>query len=120
VNASNKFNKQLSALGANPNVPGMSENTQDNHSHHLLSGGCFSGLPMKAYVNRGMKLARMPVGGDIEGYRGANGCIVRYNKKTGEWVKAYSSGVASYMKPDAGKRYYERGLERDGGVFNDN
>ena len=59
---------------------------------------------------------RGPVGGDIVGYRGLNGCIVRYNQRTHELVKAYIRGVASYMIPDLKDRYYEIWLEKDGGV----
>ena len=105
----------LSATGANPGIPEMSAKSQAYHRHHLQSGGCFSGMPMEAYVEKGAKLARRPVGGDVEGYRGEDGCIVRFNKKTGEWVKAFENGVVSYMKPSRGRKYYLDCMTDDGG-----
>jgi hypothetical protein len=76
-------------------------------------------MPMDIYVRKGVALARKAVGGDIEGYRGEDGCIVRFNKRTGEWVKAYKHGVVSYMKPDRGRGYYMDCMISDGGVTDD-
>ena len=44
---------------------------------------------------------------------------MRFDLSTGEWVKAYSTGVASYMKPSAGIAYYEKWFEMDKGVISD-
>jgi len=115
----NVIEKQLSATGENPEIPPMSEEAQRDHIKHIRPGGCFSGMPMNVYVEKGVSLARKPVDVDIVGYRGQNGCIVRYNKKTNEWVKAYIRGVASYVKPDLGEKYFLLNKIKDGGDTND-
>ena len=114
-----EFQKIYSATGANPSIPGMTVKAQMNHIHHIGPGRDFPDMTMEEYVKAGAEFARMPVGGDIEGYRGEDGCIVRFNESTGEWVKAYSTGVASYMRPKAGRRYYEKWFELDGGEMDD-
>jgi len=95
----------------------MTEKAQKRHKHHLKKD--FPEMSMDRYVSKGRDFARMPVGGDIEGYRGEDGCIVRFNNANGEWVKAYTTGVASFMKPKAGRLYYEKWLILDKGVIND-
>ena len=106
----------LSAIGANLSIPEMTEKAQQRHKHHIGPGGGFPNMSMSEYVEAGVEFARMPVGGDIEGYRGQDGCIVRFNNITGEWVKAYSTGVASYMIPGRKRQYYLDWLNLDGGV----
>jgi len=110
---------RLSATGANSFIPEMTAKAQKNHEHHIEAGRDFPDMTMEEYVKAGAEFARMPVGGDIEGYLGKDGCIVRFNELTGEWVKAYTTGVASYMIPKAGRRYYEKWLELDEGVIID-
>ncbi|MCL2362928.1 MAG: hypothetical protein FWC73_14100 [Defluviitaleaceae bacterium] len=109
----------FSATGANPAIPEMTPKAQARHIHHIGEGRDFPSVTLDEYVKAGADFARMPVGGDIEGYRGVDGCIVRYNNTTGEWVKAYSTGVASYMRPKAGRIYYVKWLELDGGIIDD-
>ena len=111
--------KKLSAIGSNPEIPEMTIKAQKRHGKHLRPGKSFAGMSMSEYAKRGMDFARKPVGGNIIGYRGEDGCIVRFDLLTGEWVKAYITGVASYMKPTAGKIYYEKWLELDKGVTSD-
>jgi len=111
--------KKLSATGCNLTIPEMTLKAQKRHGKHLRPGKSFAGMSMSEYAKRGKKFAGKPVGGSILGYRGEDGCIVRFDLSTGEWVKAYSTGVASYMKPIAGKAYYEKWLEIDKGVTSD-
>jgi hypothetical protein len=111
--------KKLSAEGANLSIPEMTAKARRNHGKHLRPGKSFAGMSMTDYVQRGVDFARTPVGGNVIGYRGEDGCIVRFNEVTGEWVKAYKTGVASYMKPSAGKTYYEKWFELDKGETSD-
>ena len=110
---------KLLATGANPSIPDMTSVAQKRHKKHLLPGKSFPGMSINEYVKNGSELARQPVGGSIEGYRGEDGCVVRFNNSTGEWVKAYDTGVASYMKPTLGRVYYEKWLKNDKGVTSD-
>lgn len=107
---------ELSAAGENPSIPEMTIKAQNRHKHHITASGAFPNMSMTDYVKAGAELAQMPVGGDIEGYRGQDGCIVRFNNATGEWVKAYNTGVASYMIPKRGRQYYLDWMSLDGGV----
>ena len=115
-------NDKVSADGANENIPGMTEKAQKNHTHHIGARGDFPNMTMEEYVTAGRDFARKPVGGTIEGYKAmdnGNAFIVRFDNATGEWVKAFNSGVASYMKPTLGRRYYEKWLKIDEGVTSD-
>jgi len=106
----------LTANGANPLIPEMTQKAQKRHKHHIGENKDFPNVSMDEYVKMGADFARMPVGGHVEGYKGQDGCIVRYNNATGEWVKAYITGVASYMKPARGRQYYLDWMALDGGV----
>ena len=119
MEVSKKKVKALSATGSNPAIPKMTIKAQKRHGKHLRPGRSFAGMTVSEYAQKGMEFARLPTGGSIVGYRGEDGCIVRFNKVTGEWVKAYTTGVATYMKPSAGKAYYDKWFDLDKGVISD-
>lgn len=96
----------LSATGENPNIPNMTKATQDRHKKHLNFGKSYPNMTMSEYVQKSGKLARSEVGGDVLGYKSHDGAIVRYNRTTNDWVKAYPAGVASMYKPTRGETYY--------------
>jgi 8-oxo-dGTP pyrophosphatase MutT (NUDIX family) len=108
-----------SATGANPNIPEMSALAQQRHKKHLANGKSYSGMSMKEYVEKSAELAHSPVGGDIVGYKGSDGCIVRYNRATNDWVKAYETGVATMFKPARGEAYYNEKMIENGGTQDD-
>ena len=102
---------EYSATGANPSIPEMTKAAQLRHAKHLRKGKSYYGMSMAEYVQKASELARSAVGGDIVGFKESNGAIVRYNKATGDFVKGYSTGVATMFKPSSGINYYEH--ERD-------
>lgn len=110
---------KLSATGANPSIPDMTVNTQKRHEKHLKPGKSYAGMTTQNYVKKSSELARAPVGGEIMGYKGSDGCIVRYDKSTNDWVKAYSTGVSTMFKPKIGERYYTENMIEDGGTQDD-
>jgi hypothetical protein len=115
----NSMRTVLSATGANPSIPDMTAATQKRHEKHLRFGKSYPGMSMTDYVQKSGELARTPVGGDVMGYRGDDGCIVRYNSATNDWVKAYDTGVASMYRPKRGEIYYLERMIDDGGVTDD-
>ena len=106
----------LSAKNANPSIPDMSPIAQAKHAKHLQPGKSYPGMPMNEYVRKSSELARQKVGGDIDGYKCSDGAIVRYNKNTHDWVKAYETGVATMFIPRDKTNYYNRQKSIDGGV----
>ena len=64
------------------------------------------------YQQKALELAQSAVGGDILGYKAKDGAIVRYNKATNDFAKAYSTGIATYYKPSDGMKYYQRDKEK--------
>jgi hypothetical protein len=110
---------KLSSTGENPDIPDMNDAAQKNHAKHLRPGKSYPHMPMIDYVKKASRLARSAVGGDIQGYGGADNCIVRYNKTTNDWVKAYATGVASMFKPKRGADYYTENMAEDGGAEDD-
>ena len=104
-----------SATGANPSIPDMSPATQARHAKHLQPDKSYPGMTMEEYVKKSGELARSAVGGDIEGYMASDGAIVRYNRVTNDWVKAYDTGVASMYKPGRKNTYFNDTKLTDGG-----
>jgi len=105
----------LSATDANPSIPDMTPTTQAKHVKHLKPGKSYPGMSMQEYVQKSGMLARSGVGGNIDGYKASDGAIVRYNSTTGDWVKAYNTGVASMYRPKRGADYFNDTKKTDGG-----
>ncbi|MCL2571878.1 MAG: hypothetical protein FWE11_05700 [Defluviitaleaceae bacterium] len=105
----------LSAIGANPSIPDMTPMSQARHTKHLQAGKSYPGMSMEEYVRKSGELARSEVGGDVDGYKASDGGIIRYNRITGDWVKAYTTGVASMYKPKRGIDYFNDTRIEDGG-----
>jgi len=103
----------LSGKDANPSIPDMTPATQYSHTKHIQKNASYAGMSMEQYVEKSGKLARSAVGGDILGYKADDGAIVRYDRAANDWVRAYSTGVASMYKPKGGKAYYIKTKERD-------
>jgi pyocin large subunit-like protein len=109
----------LSASQANPSIPDMSPATQKRHEKHLQPGKSYPGMLMADYVSQAGDLARSAIGGDIDGYKAADGGIVRYNKLTNDYAKGFINGVATMYKPKDGIDYFTRAMQREGGTQND-
>jgi len=110
----------MDALGANPDIPDMSLKAQARHLKHLRKDGCYPGMSLEEYIKRAGELARSAVGGDIVGYKIAEGdAVVRYNRATNDFAKGFDTGVATMFKPSGGERYYQKQFNEDGGVFDD-
>ena len=118
-NAIDKAVKELSATGANPDLPIMTKKVQNEHRKHLREGKSYPGMSMKEYAQKSADLARSPVGGDIDGYRASDGSIVRYNRAANDWVRAYDTGVATMFKPKRKEKYFEDKIIEHGGVRDD-
>jgi hypothetical protein len=113
---------KLNATGANPTIPPMTARNRDkqwgtgSNSDHSVD---YPGVLKHQYASQALILARSAVDGNILGYKGEDGSIVRFNKATGDWVKAYETGVATMFKPKNGEAYYYENMIEDGGVIND-
>lgn len=67
----------------------------------------YPGLTMEQYVERAVRLAEMPVGGDILGHIDKNNQIIRYDRKENDFVKAdLNKGIRTLFKPAEGIKYY--------------
>jgi hypothetical protein len=106
----------LSATGENPSIPEMTANAVRKHTKHLQTGKSYPGMSVAEYKRKGVELARKPVGGNIDGYKGTDGCIVRYDKVNNDFVKAYHTGVATFFKPSGKEKYFRNKMKEDGGV----
>ena len=62
---------------------------------------------MEQYVKRAVSLIEMPVGGSILGHVDKDGVIIRYDKKTNDFVKGtIDKGIRTMFKPVDGIKYY--------------
>ena len=94
----------------------INNNKRKSHEKHLKE---FPGMSMDQYVDRAMELIQMQTGGNIIGHKDKSGVIVRYNKKTNEFVKGRPDrGLYTMYKPVDGIEYYYKmkkgDLERGG------
>ena len=95
-----------SATGANPTLPGFTPKALDDHwiggkSDHSSE---YTGFTKEQYAERALKLARSATDDNIEGYIATKGdypgSIVRYNKATNDWVRAFpKTGISTMFKP---------------------
>jgi hypothetical protein len=112
--------KGYSASGANPDIPSFTKKALDRHwggkRDHSKQ---YPGLDKDGYAKRALELAKMPIGGDIDGYKTPDGSIVRYDKVNNDFVKAYPKGISSMYKPDDKEKYFKRAMKREGGTRND-
>jgi hypothetical protein len=99
--------------GENPSIPGFAKKRNLN-KHYADHGKQYPGLTKQQYQQKALDLVRSPVGGDVIGYKSRDGAIVRYNTATNDFVKAYSTGIATMYKPDDGLAYYERDKKKKG------
>ena len=113
-NSVSENGKNISASGANPDLPGFSEKSLDRHWGGVRDhSDQYEGLTKEQYAERAVELARSAVGGDIDGYKSTQGkfkgSIVRYNRSTNDWVRVYpTSGIATMFKPEDNADYFER------------
>ena len=108
--------RELSAVGANPSIPSMAVQNLERHwgsgakSDH---SGQYPGFTREDYSKRAVELIRMATDENISGYRAQNGAIVRYDRRTNDYVKGYRTGVATLFKPDDCERYYQRTRQKE-------
>jgi len=71
-------------------------------------------LTMEQYVERAVRLAEMPTGGDILGHIDKDGIVVRYDRKENDFVKAnVKKGIRTLFKPVDGEAYYIKARKDD-------
>lgn len=113
VNAPANAGSGLSPTGANPSIPGMSPKNLSKHwggeSDHSKD---YPGLSESGYAKRAKDLSQMQVGEKIVGYQATRGpfkgSIVRYDRESKDWVRAYHTGPATLFKPKDKDGYFER------------
>ncbi len=110
----------LSATGANPTIPGMTQKALDAHWGGMRDhSDQYPSFTREQYAERARALVRSPVGSNIDGYKAVNGAIVRYDKVTNDFVKAFNTGVATMYKPEDGEAYFSRRMLKEGGIQTD-
>lgn len=103
-------NVKASPTGTNKfEVKGF-KNKQALNNHWKDHGNQYPGFTKKQYETRALALVESPVSDSVLGHIDGNGIVVRYDKKTNDFVKGRPSrGIYTMFKPDEGLKYY---LER--------
>lgn len=100
---------KISALGENKFQMGFSKENLDKHwggaDDHSKD---YSGWTKEQYAARALELVQSAADGkQILGYKTPEGAVVRFDVKTGDYVKGYpKTGIATMFKPDRGKQYF--------------
>lgn len=110
TNTKKNGNVRASPNGANIfSVKGF-KNKQALNNHWKDHGNQYPGFTKKQYETRALALVESPVSDSVLGHIDGNGIVVRYDKKTNDFVKGRPSrGIYTMFKPDEGLKYY---LER--------
>jgi pyocin large subunit-like protein len=98
----------ISDTGANT-VPNRFDGAEKARNHYIRHGNDYPGLTQAQYVDKAADLATQAAGGDIIGFSTDDGCVVRYDRSTKDFVKAYpgSNGyVKTFYKPKGGDAYF--------------
>ena len=83
------------------------KNRQHLMNHWKEHGFQYSGFSKEQYAIRALELIQSPVGKDILGHIDRNGVIIRYDKKSNDFVKGKpSKGIFTMFKPNEGIDYY--------------
>lgn len=110
TNTKKNGNVRASPNGANIfSVKGF-KNKQALNNHWKDHGNQYPGFTKKQYETSALALVESPVSDSVLGHIDGNGIVVRYDKKTNDFVKGRPSrGIYTMFKPDEGLKYY---LER--------
>lgn len=110
----------ISAAGPNEFEKGFSSTNLANHwygcdnpktSSHKAEYGA-RGYDMKGYGRLALDLVQKPIGSGIVGHKAKDGFVVRYNTKTGDFVKGNPKhGIKTMFI--AKSEYYEKQKQRD-------
>lgn len=114
----------VSAQGANTPCTGFASRAKlkDHARRHGLGVGTSTEAE---YQKKGVDFLKQPCGGDIIGYARADGAIVRFNTRTGEYAAGKPGGsLSTYMsprcdektgeaRPDKAMDYYTRRKAKD-------
>lgn len=112
-----KSEEELSVEENNSNGPHIFKKGFNKHNlqvHHERHRNEYPELSPKQYQRRALDLVQKPVGGDIMGYKNDKGQVIRYDKKTNDFVKGHpDKGIATMFKPDQGIEYFNRQKEKN-------
>lgn len=83
-----------------------------NHQEEYKKDGI---VTAEQYEERAVKLAEMPVGGNIKGYKTQENYICRYDVDKNDYVKAdLKKGVRTMFKPEKGETYFRDMMAAEG------
>ncbi|MCL2357028.1 MAG: hypothetical protein FWC70_07710 [Defluviitaleaceae bacterium] len=99
-----------SATGANPDLPGFTQENLDEHweSHKKE----YPNLTKEEYAQRALDLARSPAGATILGFKGKNGSVARFDKNAGDFVQGFNTGIATMFKLRGGENRFNKKKQR--------
>ncbi len=86
--------------------------TKKNLNKHWIGGKRdhskqYPSFTREQYANRALALANSPIDNkDIFGFTTKDGATVRYDIKNNDFVKRYSTGIATMFKPKMGVQYF--------------
>ena len=112
--------ENTSAARANPHLKPMAQQNLDAHwggkSDHSSE---YPDYAKEQYANRATELVRSATSDTILGYKAADGSIVRFDTKNGDFVKSGELGIRTMFKPSRGLDYFFDKMAEDGGVQDD-
>ena len=111
----------LSATGANPNLPGFTSKNLNNHwvggvSDHSKE---YKGWTKEQYAQRALELVCSATSDNVLGYKSVDDAVVRYDRNTNDFVKSGKKGIRTMYKPKRRETYFNEQLIKDGGTQDD-
>jgi len=106
-----------SPSGANPRLNGF---TAKNLKRHFGGGGKsdhsgqYKGYTQAQYASRAERLVRSATSRNVLGFRATDGSIVRYDRRTNDFVRSGDRGIRTMFKPTNGLVYFNRKFKEYG------
>lgn len=114
TNSNENAKIEVSSTGSNIFKVKNFRSKQALNNHMSKHGKEYPGFTKEQYIKRALELIEQPVSGKILGHKTKDNILIRYNKKTNDFVKGRpDKAIYTMFKPIEGQVYYDKQREED-------
>ena len=114
TNSNENAKIEVSSTGSNIFKVKNFRSKQALNNHVSKHGKEYPGFTKEQYIKRALELIEQPVSGKILGHKTKDNVLIRYDKKTNDFVKGRpDKGIYTMFKPIEGQVYYDKQREED-------
>lgn len=114
TNSNENAKIEVSSTGSNIFKVKNFRSKQALNNHMSKHGKEYPGFTKEQYIKRALELIEQSVSGKILGHKTKDNVLIRYDKKTNDFVKGRpDKGIYTMFKPIEGQVYYDKQREED-------